>query len=236
MMLRVVVLAAGTVLSYALAWQIGIPALVPALNVLPALPFLYLSLRQGRTRRAIVEMLVWAATLAAAATVISYLDPVRSGRLFIHAEAYRRDMFFWVLTGIGAESDPAQFVPTQSMHAALFCALSYVSASLLSMPMGALLMNYMGHYVGALAAVSRHPLLTAFAAWVPWAVIRIASFVVLGVVLAGPVSSRLLRFRFRLRDHFPELALALTGLLTDIVLKAALAPHWHLLLRRLVGW
>jgi hypothetical protein len=56
------------------------------------------------------------------------------------------------------------------------------------------------------------------------------------VVLAGPVSSRLLRFRFRLRDHFPELALALTGLLTDIVLKAALAPHWHLLLRRLVGW
>jgi hypothetical protein len=235
-MLRAGILAVGTVLSYALAWQIGIPAIVPALNALPAFPFLYGSLRQGRTTRAIGEMLVWAAVLGVCSTLISYLDPVRSGRLFVHAESYRHEMFAWVLTGIGAESDPARFLPVQSAHAAIFCALSFISASLWSMPMGALLMNYMGHYAGALAAISRHPLLTALAAWVPWAVIRIASFVALGVVLAGPLSSRLLGFRFRLREHVPVLGLALTGLLADILLKTALAPSWHLLLRRLVGW
>jgi len=229
-------LVSGTLLSYAIAWATGVPALVPVLNTLPALLFLFLSLRDGRLGRAIALMLLWAATLGAAATALSYLDPLRTGRLFINAEAYRRDMFFWVLTGIGAESDPARFVPVHVAHASLFCGLSLVSGSVLSMPMGALLMNYMGHFVGALAAASQHPLPTALAAWVPWSIIRIASFVVLGVVLAGPVLSRVGGFRYRLRDHFPVLIIALSGLLTDIVLKAALAPEWQRLLRWIVGW
>ncbi len=235
-MLRVAVLVSATCLSYALAWIVRVPAVVPALNTLPAFPFLYLALRDGRTSRAIGEMLAWAATLAVCATLMSYLDPVRTGRLFINGAAYQREMFFWVLTGVGAESNPAQFVPTHAFHAGVFCLLSFVSASVLSMPLGAVLMNYMGHYVGALAAVSRHPIATAFAAWVPWAIIRIVSFVTLGVILAGPVASRLLGFRFRLREHGPALALAFSGLLADVAVKAVLAPHWHRLLRSLVGW
>ncbi len=235
-MLRVAVLVSATCLSYAVAWLIRVPALVPGLNTLPAFPFLYLALREGRVRRALGEMLAWAATLAVCATLLSYLDPIGAGRLFFNGEAYRREMFFWVLTGVGAESNPGQFVPAHAFDAGLFCLLSLGSASVLSMPLGAVLMNYMGHYVGALAAVSRHPVLTAFLAWVPWALIRIVSFVTLGVVLAGPLASRLLSFDFRLRDHARAVALAFLGLLADITLKAALAPHWHLLLRRLVGW
>ena len=236
MMLRVIVLVSGTCWSYAVGWLVGVPAAVPALNVLPAFPFLYLSLSEGRTNRAIAEMLVWAATLAVCSTLIAYIDPLVAGRLFINAASYRREMFFWVQTGVGAESDPAQFIPAHAQHAAVFCGLSFSTASVVSMAMGALLMNYMGAYVGSLAAVSRHPLLTALAAWVPWSVIRMASFVVLGVVLAGPLASRLLGFRFRLREHLPALGIAGVGLLADIILKAALAPPWHLLLRRLVGW
>lgn len=235
-MLRIAVLVSATCLSYALAWLIRVPAIVPALNTLPAFPFLYLALREGRTPRAIGEMLAWAATLGACATIVSYLDPIAAGRLFINGEAYRREMFFWVLTGVGAESSPARFVPTHAFHAGAFCLLSLVSASVLSMPLGALLMNYMGHYVGALAAVSRHPLLTGLAAWVPWSLVRVASYVTLGVVLAGPMASRLLGFRFRLRDHGRALAVGLLGLVVDIAVKAALAPAWHRLLRGLVGW
>jgi len=234
--LRVAVLVSATCLSYALAWLIRVPAIVPALNTLPAFPFLYLALREGRTLRAVGEMLAWAATLGACATIVSYLDPIAAGRLFINGEAYRREMFFWVLTGVGAESNPTQFVPTHAFHAGVFCLLSFVSASILSMPMGAVLMNYMGHYVGALAAVSRHPLLTGFAAWVPWSLVRIASYVTLGVVLAGPMASRLLGFQYRLRDHRRALAVGFLGLAVDIAVKAALAPAWHRLLRGLVGW
>ncbi len=234
--MRVALLVLATFLSYAAAWAIGVPALVPALKTLPALPVLYTSLRRWRTGAAIGEMLAWAAALAIAATLVSYLDPTRAGRLFINGESYRAEMFAWVRTGIGAESDPARFVPTQLLHATIFCLLSIGSASLLSMPMGAVLMNYMGHYVGALAAVSRHPAMTALAAWVPWAVIRIASFVILGVVLAGPTAARLFRFRFRLRDHLPALTAGVAGLIADVVLKAVLAPWWQRMLRTLVGW
>ncbi len=236
MTVRVVLLVVATLASYVLAWLVGIPALVPVLNALPAYPFLYQSLARGRTNRALGEMLAWAATLGVASTVLACLDPATAGRLFIHGDAYRREMFFWVLSGVGAESRPDRFVPAQSLHAVAFGGLSIATASLLSMPMGAALMNYMGCYVGSLAALSRHPVLTAIAGWVPWAVIRIASFVALGVVLAGPLASRLLQFRFRLRDHFRVLVLALAGLLADVVLKAALAPPWHRLLRALVGW
>src|SRR5512133_2989959 len=236
MLLRVTVLMAATCLSYAVGWFVGMPAAMPALNTLPAFPFLYLALLEGRTRRAIVEMLAWAATLGVCSTVIAYVDPLAAGRVFINAAAYRHEMFLWVQTGIGAESNPRQFIPTHAAHAAAFCALSLATASVVSMAMGALLMNYMGAYVGSLAAVSRHPVATALAAWVPWSVIRIASFVTLGVVLAGPLASRLLGFRFRLRDHARALELAGVGLLADVALKALLAPAWHLLLRRLVGW
>ncbi|MGE5360290.1 MAG: hypothetical protein ACM3NQ_14840 [Bacteroidales bacterium] len=235
-MVHAELLAVATVLSYALAWVLGVPALVPILNTLPALPVLFVCLRAGRLRRAVVLMLVWAATLGAMATILSYRAPVQAGRLFLNGEAYRREMFFWVLTGVGAESNPSQFVPTHLLHAGLFCGLSVVSGSILSMPMGAVLMNYMGCFVGSLAGVSSRPLITVAAGWVPWSVIRVASFVVLGVVLAGPVLSRAGRFRYRLREHLPLVGIALAGLLTDIIIKASLAPGWHRLLKTLVGW
>jgi hypothetical protein len=145
-------------------------------------------------------------------------------------------MFNWVLTGTGAESRPREFVPVHLAHASIFVMLSLVSGSILSLPMGAVLMNYMGHFVGALAAVSDRPVATMIAAWHPWSLVRIVSFVVLGVVLAGPVLSRVSGFRFRLADHTPWLWLAAGGLLLDIALKTALAPSWQRLLRGLVGW
>jgi len=226
----------GTLVSYAVAWVVGVPALVPVLNTLPAFPFLVVALRRGQLGRAVAMMSAWAATMGVAATALSYLDPAGTGRLFIHADAYRHEMFLWVQTGIGAESNPAQFGPSHALHAAVFCALSWVSGSVLSMPMGAVLMNYMGHFVGALASTSRHPLPTVILGWLPWSLVRIASFIVLGVVLGGPVLSRVGGFQYRLGAHRRLLLLALAGLLVDAAVKAALAPAWAVMLRRIVGW
>ena|SRR5436190_2157011 len=105
------------------------------------------------------------------------------------------------------------------------------------MPMGAVLMNQMGHYVGALAAWSAHPAVTIVLGWHPWAVIRIASFVVIGVVLSIPVLSRVAGcsadWRIAARRYLPWAAI---GLVVDVVLKALLAPAWQRLLLRVVGW
>jgi hypothetical protein len=233
---RFTVLASLTLFSYAIGWAIGAPAAVPILNTLPAFTFMYAALRRGQTSHAIVLMLGWAAVMGIGATLVSYLDPARTAALFLNGERYAAEMMLWVRTGIGEESSPIRFVPSHAAHAAVFCALSLATGSVISMVMGAVLMNYMGHYVGRLAAVSARPALTACLAWAPWSLVRIASFVVLGVVLGGPLLSRLGRFPFRLRAHARWLALAAGGLFLDVVLKWLMAPAWSRLLRAVVGW
>jgi hypothetical protein len=104
------------------------------------------------------------------------------------------------------------------------------------MPMGAALMNYMGHYVGALAVISKRPLLTMVLAWHPWAVIRVVSFVTLGVLLSAPLLSKLFAFRVDWASARPLAIAAVAGLVADVVLKAMLAPTWQRLLLRVVGW
>ena len=226
----------GTALSYVVALAAGVPALVPFLNVAPAFPFMVASLRRGRVAEAVWRMLVWAAALAVCATVVSYLDTADAGRLFLRGETYRREMFEYLATGRGAEGDPRLFVPVHLAHAAIFCVLALATGATLAMALGAMLMNYMAYYVGALGAASAAPWKAMLLAWVPWAIIRIASFVTLGVVLGGPLLGRVLGFDFRLRAARRWLALAAAGLAADMLLKWALAPAWREMIRGAAGW
>jgi hypothetical protein len=231
-----ITLVGATLASYGIGWLLGVPVLVPILNTAASFPFMFLALKQGDVRLAISRMLLWALTLGACATWLSYVRPAATGALFLGSEAYRTEMFAWVLTGSGPESTPSRFIPQQAGHAALFVSLALASGGLLAMPMGAVLMNYMGHYVGTLAARSAQPALTMMAAWHPWAVIRVVSFVILGVVLSMPVLARLGRFRADWRAAQPFAIAAAGGLLVDVLLKWLLAPTWQRLLLRTVGW
>jgi len=231
-----VAIVAATICSYALGWLLNIPVLVPFLNTTASFPFMVLALRRGDVRLAIARMLLWALTMGVCATLLSYARPSSTGTLFLNAEAYRAEMFRWVMTGSGAESMPAVFIPQQLLQTTVFGVLAFATGGVLAMPMGAMLMNYMGDYVGTLAASSRHPALTMLLAWHPWSVIRIVSFVMLGVVLSAPLISRLGRFTIDLRAARPLVVAACAGLAADIVLKALVAPAWQRLLVRLVGW
>jgi len=226
----------ATVGSYAVAWLFDIPLLVPLCNVAASFPFMVLALKRGDLPAAIGRMLLWALTLAICSTWLSYLRPAATDQFFVRGEAYRREMFAWVMTGRGAESTPSQFIPQQARQTALFVMLALASGSVVAMPMGAVLMNYMGHYVGALAAGSAHPASTMMLAWHPWAVIRVVSFVVLGVVLSMPVLSRIVGFTIDWRRTRTPLILATAGLAADVTLKWLLAPSWQGLLLRSVGW
>ena len=226
----------ATALSYGLAWLLDVPVLVPILNTAASFPFMVLALKRGDVRLAIARMLLWALTMGMSATLMSFARPDATDHLFMRGEAYRIEMFEWVMTGRGAESTPSQFIPQQAVHAALFSALALATGGVLAMPMGAVLMNYMGHYVGTLAARSARPALTLALGWHPWSVIRVISFVVLGVVLSVPVLSRLARFKADLRPARPFVTAACAGLVVDILLKALLAPAWQRLLLRVVGW
>lgn len=226
-----VYIVAGTAVSYLAGAWLGIPALVPVLNTLPAFPFLVLELKEERMATAVARMLLWALALGVCATMFAYLQPARTEGVFFNAGPYRREMLEWILTGRGAESTPAQFIPQHVVHAGVFAALALGTGSILAMPMGAVLMNYMGHYVGSMAATSAHPIETMLLGWHPWAIIRVASFVTLGVVFAGPMLARLAGFRYRLADHLPLVGIAVGGLAVDVLLKWLLAPTWGRLIR-----
>ena len=222
-------------MSYGIGWAVGSPALLPALNTLASFPLMVAALRRGDLHAAVARMLLWALTMAVAATLLSALSPADTESLFVRSGDYRREMFTWVLTGRGAESSPSIFIPQQAGHAVLFSSLALASGGVLAMPMGAVLMNYMGHYVGTLAAMSPHPTLLMLLGWHPWAVIRVISFVVLGVVLSAPLLSRLFRFRVDWPAARRLAAGAGCGLIADVVLKTLLAPAWQRLLLRVLG-
>jgi hypothetical protein len=226
----------ATLLSYALGALVGMPVLLPVLNAAAGVPFMILALRAGDLRLAVARMLLWALAMGVCATLWSYARPAQTGALFLRGDAYRMEMFRWVLTGKGAESTPSQFIPQQAGHAAIFSALAVATGGLLAMPMGAVLMNYMGHYVGALASASRHPVWMVVLGWHPWAVIRIISFVVIGVVLSVPLLSRITVIRIDTRLAKRLLYVAGAGLVVDLLLKALLAPAWQRLLLRATGW
>jgi len=224
-----------TLLSYAAGWAIGVPLLLPVLNTLASFPFMVLALRRGDLRLAVVRMLLWALTMAATATLLSYARPSQTAALFLRGESYRTEMIAWVMTGQGAESTPSRFIPQQAGHAVLFSGLALGTGGIAAMPMGAVLMNYMGSYVGGLAAVSRRPVPTMVLAWHPWAVIRVISFVVIGVVLSVPLLAWIGRFTVDREAARTWLLMAAGGLVADLVLKTLLAPAWQRLLLRVVA-
>jgi hypothetical protein len=230
-----VAIVVATVLSYVIGWLVNVPALVPILNTAASYPFMVFALKRGDLRLAVARMLLWALTMGTCAMLLSYARPAATATFFLHADAYRVEMFEWVLTGQGVESSPSRFIPQHLGQAAVFCGLALATAGVLAMPMGAVLMNYMGHYVGTLASRSVSPALTMLLGWHPWSIVRIVSFVTLGVVLSIPVLSRVTRIRLDRSTATRFAVLAGAGLVIDIVMKALLAPTWQRLLLRIVG-
>ena len=231
-------LAGITVLSYGLGWLIGVPAVMPFLNAAAAWLLMVRRIVRGDVQHAIALMLIWAAVMAVTATIMAAAgwSKTRDGRDLFLRSSYRDEMLQWVRTGEGAESRPSEFVPVHLAHAAVFTITAVATGGALAMPMGAALVNQMSEYVGALAASAPHPVLVAVLGWHPWAVLRVIGFVILGVLLSGPVIARAAPTRYRLRDYRGWIVAAAGLLIGDLALKWMLAPTWAVILRGLVEW
>jgi hypothetical protein len=217
----------------AAGFYLGIPVLLPILCAAPAYASMALLLREGKRGAALAAMLLWALLLGAVMTGLCACDPARAERVVIHGADYWEEMRPWLETGAGRESDPSRFLPQHALHAALFVVLSLLTASAVSVVFGAVLMNYMAYYVARVVLLTpAHPFLAALLGWHPWSIVRIASFVTLGVLLAEPLLARVMRTP-RPAMARGLLALAVCGLLIDAVMKAVLAPHWAAVLRGL---
>jgi hypothetical protein len=222
-LLAAVVLA--TVLSYPIGLRIGSAYLLPILNAAPAYAAMFWLLRRGEARRAVALMLVWALTLGLTATVSFALWPRAVDATVVNGPEYRDEMFAWIHTGVGREGSPRLFIPQHLVHLAAFVVLSLVTASALSIAMGAVLMNYMAFYVASLGRAGVPAWAVLLLGWQPWALCRVAAFTILGVVLAQPLVRRTMR-EAAPPSWRPWLLLAGVGLVADVLLKSSLAPSW----------
>jgi hypothetical protein len=198
--------------------------ILPLLAPLPLWPIFARSVRAGRYAEAFGFSMVWAVLLSASVIAFTQIAPRVAADAILHAEPYRREMFGWVETGFGKETSPARFVPEHLLHLGGFVVLTALSGGYLGLALGAALVGYMSYFVGSFAASASAPVAGALVAWVPWSVIRVLSFVALGVVLARPVLVRR-AWPFGARER-RWILIALVGILTDILVKTLLAPSY----------
>jgi len=209
------------------------PVLLPILATLAVYPVLALLLARGRRRAAAIATLLWAASLSVSVIGLTARRPEAMEPVVLHGAEYREEMFGFIRSGHGRESDPARFLPQHLLHLVAFCLLAWVSAGLLGIALGAVLVAYMSFYVGSLASAGGAPALAFAIGWPPWAILRVVAFVLLGVALAEPLLLAAMR---RVRTPGPAwrpwYLTAAALLVADVVLKYLLAPGWGALLRR----
>ncbi|HXT49832.1 MAG TPA: hypothetical protein VN811_02250 [Thermoanaerobaculia bacterium] len=227
--------AAWVLLTPLLPWLVALPGgpwLLPLAAPLTVYPAFAARVKARRYGRAWLLAMAWAALLSVGVITLVAVRPLLAANGIVHGQAYKAEMVQWVATGTGKETTPAQFVPEHLLHLGAFLVLTTVSAGYLGLALGAFLMAYMSYFVGSLALASSRPVVAGLAAWVPWSVIRVMAFVLLGVLLARPLLMRQ-RWPFGRREAW-LFALAFAGIAADIALKTVLAPRWGLLLRDLL--
>ncbi len=177
--------------------------------------------------------MAWALLLSAGVILLVLWWPEAARAGILHGEDYRREMFGWISTGVAPENSPRLFIPQHLLHLGAFLLLTWMSGGYLGLVLGALLVGYMSYFVGSYAAASGHPLLGSLLAWVPWSVVRVCAFVLLGALFARPLLERRVwpfeRWEVRL------MLLALAGILVDILVKSFFAPSYGVFLRQLGG-
>jgi len=226
------VLVLLTALSYPLGLALGWRFLLPLLNTLPAYVLMARRLCAGDRAGALRATLLWAVALGLCGTASFMFWPHDPGETILNGVAYRDQMFHWIRTGEGSEGDVRLFLPQHLVHLGAFLALSVLTASVVSISMGAVLMNYMSYYVASLARAGVPLGTVVLFGWQPWAIARVASFCALGTVLSEPLLSRVCGYRYEgLRAARRVIAIAAAGILADWLLKALLAPQWGLTLR-----
>jgi hypothetical protein len=205
--------------------------LLPALAPLTLYGGFAALVRASRHGAAWGRAMAWAGLLFAGVVLLVALRPEAAAATVLNGEGYRTEMFSWIATGVGAESDWRAFLPQHLLHFGAFAALTWASAGYLGLVLGAVLMDYMSYFVASYALAAGRPLLGLVAAWVPWSVVRVAAFVLVGAVLARPLLARRC-WPFGVGER-RLLVLGLAGVAADLALKAWLAPAYGAFLRDL---
>ena len=224
-------LAGDAAIAYALAFRLAgaifglVRFLLPLLLAAPAVWMLWRYLAADRRPDALKVMFGWAFALVVLGTIAMTIAPEAAEAAVLRGESYRVEMMTWLATGEGAEEDPGPFLPLHLQRLALFLPLSLLSGGALGLVMGAVMVNSMDFFVASYALASSG--VPAALAWFPWALCRVAAFVILVVLTAEPLVRRVRRPESPPAPGRVRLLWTAAGLLlADRALKTVLAPFW----------
>ena len=218
-----------------LGYWAGGRSLLPILATLAVYPILAILVRRGKHSLAVLASLLWAISLSGTLIAVTAHDPEGAAEVVLNGSIYRDEMFDYIRTGHGRETDPRLYLPQHLIHLGAFILLAVLSGGLLGIALGAVLVGYMSYYVGALAAAGSEPWLAFMIGWPPWAILRVAAYIMLGVALARPLLSALGRHTIPSPPGRRWYITCAALLLLDVILKGLLAPFWAVLLRPCLG-
>jgi hypothetical protein len=220
----------GTPLSLLVGVFLGkyLLPLVQALIAFP--PFLFLVARQ-RWSRAFLAMTLWALLGTFSVGIASYFWPAHMESTILNGPEYQGEMFNWIETGVGPEGDIQQFLPQHLLHFGVFSLLTFLSAGLLGLVMGSVLVNYMSFYVGTLLLQAEQFWAVLLMGWPPWAILRVLAFILAAVFLAALTFRYVSSVKMDIGGAKRCMAVAVALLALDILLKWSLAPIWRSLLK-----
>jgi len=224
----------GRVLALSTHESAGL-VVVPLLSAALFHPLWSRTVASGELRRAIVLAQLW----ALACSIVSIALVAWTGDRYLdvlwNAEKYRSEMFQWVKTGVGEESEPARFLPLHAVHFLAFCVLALLSFGYLGLALGAALLHYMNYYVGSLVAAAASPGLIALVGWPPYAIVRVVGFIIVATALAAFVHRRFRGAAIEPSVIRRNLLLGVSLVVADAVIKTLVAPSWGEMLRGLLG-
>ncbi len=222
----------STFLSYIIGIFIGKKLLLPIINISFAYPLMIYFVLKGKRREAIFSMLLWALSLMIFGTIVFSIFHEKAENIVINGKSYKEEMFEWIKTGVGRESNPKDFIPQHLIHAGVFVILSLLSASFLSIIMGTIMVNYMNFYVAQLIIHSKNKAIPIILGWHFWSIIRVFSFVIIGVLISEPLLSLIKKKKPQIGKEKFLLFLAISGLILDIILKTLFSPLIGNILRK----
>ena len=210
--------------------------------LLTAFPFYfaYAALIKNREYSNALRMIfLWTFTIAVYGILLTVTLPELATRAIFNSTSYKEEMFTWIETGVGAEGNPAQFIPIHITHFTIFLVTCLISMAMIGILFGAYLMNYMDYYVGMLFLNVKTPSVTSYLTiaafgWQIWAICRVVGFLFVGTAAAIPLTAYLFKQpqpKDVIKKYF---IIGLVFVTVDVILKALLAPIYQPILHSVI--
>lgn len=207
------------------------PVFLPLLTGIPAGIVLILHLKKGHLGLALIDMILYVFWLTVIGITLMYFFPDLATVAVLNGFQYWDEMLPWLHGYAVKEGIPSQFIPEHLLHMGIVAISSLISAGIIALIFGTVLVNYMNYYVAQLMINSPTPLLMAVIGWHPWSICRVLSFIILGILFAIPLVRLFNRkLVFSKRTVILMILAAVCLEILDIVLKTYLGNSWRELL------